>query len=246
MSDKQKITVMTFNVQHFRDYRYPNENRIDLRRFSKYIAAQGADVVGLNEVFHNGPSRRHKKQAFKVARKAGYKNAYFAKAIELYGAYSYGNALLAKAPFQGETVPIPDPSEGELNGKYAETRCVLKAKFDFNGKKLLVLCCHFGLNDVEGRNAVDTVLKIIDGESVPVLLMGDFNQVPTSPVLAPLYQRFRGTDELLGSDNATYPSDKPTDKIDYVFVRGDVRVLNAQINREVVSDHFSVKATLEL
>ncbi len=238
-----QLKVMTFNVQHFRDYNYPKENRIDLDFFAKYISSKNADIVGLNEVFNSGVPP-YEKQAFQVAQKANYPYVYFAKAVRL-ASGDYGNAMLAKYPFEGESIPVPDPQPHEYNGKYAETRCVLRAEFLFEGKRLTVLCCHFGLNDMEARNAVQTVCKIANETTAPILLMGDFNFPPSSPLLAPLYEIFEGTERFLERNAVTYPSDCPNIKIDYIFGRG-IKFLTATVFNEVVSDHRAVQAEIEL
>ncbi len=239
-----KCKVMTFNVQHFRNYNYPKENRVDLDFFANYVLSKNADIVGLNEVFNSGPPE-YQKQVFRVAEKAKYGHAYFAEAIKLSKTMGYGNALMSKYPFTGESILVPDPMESELNGRYAETRCVLKAEVDLGEKKLTVLSCHFGLNDAEARNAVRTVCEIADSCKTPMLLMGDFNFPPDSPILAPLFERFENTEDFFGRENATFPSDKPKIKIDYIFVRG-VKVLQASIQREVISDHCPIVAEIEI
>ncbi len=240
-----KLRIMTFNVQHFRNYNYPEENRVELPLFADYIAAQNADIVGLNEVYDRGATPEYEKQAFQVGERAGYKQVYFAEAIQLEGKYSYGNAILSKYPFEGKTIPVPNPPQEALNGKYAEDRCVLKAKIEVEGRTLTVLCCHFGLNDAEGNNAVETICKLVDECTTPLLVMGDFNFTPASPILAPLYARLTSTDHLFGENNYTFPSDNPQEKIDYIFTR-DVRVLCGKINREVLSDHNSLCVEIEL
>ncbi len=239
-----QLKIMTFNVQHFRNFNYPMEDRVDFDFFAKYVAEKNADIVGLNEVYNNGIEAQQR-QAFKVAERAGYAYAYFAEATKIHGVNDYGNAMISKYPFQGSHTIVPDPRPEELNGEYAETRCILKAEFAFEGKKLTVFCCHFGLNDAEIRNAVQKVCSMADACDTPLVLMGDFNATPDSSILTPLYECFDSTDGFFGENGATFPSPAPEQKIDYIFTR-DVKVLSAVVCRDVLSDHCAIVAEIEV
>ena len=241
-----KLNVMTFNVQHFRNYNLRPDNIIDIDLFANYIKKFNPDIIGLNEVNMNGRTPAYDKQLYVLADKAGYENKYFAEAIKLSGKYAYGNGMLSHYKFNAETIIIPDPDKSELNGEYAETRCVLKADYDFDGKKLTVLSCHFGLNIAEERNAVKVVCDIAKSCNNPLILMGDFNSTPDSEVLKPLFETFVDTEPLMdGENHFTFTSDNPYMKIDYMFLRGDIKALSSQINRDIVSDHFSIISTVE-
>ncbi len=233
--------VMTFNIQHFANHNYKPEDIVEIDFFARHIQQQQADVVGLNEVFDT-PSE---KQVETAAKLSGFDNYYFAEAIKLWDR-PYGNAMLSRYPFSGETISIPDPAPEELNGEYAETRCVLKSRVHIQGKEVLILCSHFGLNRAEARNAVETVCRIADNCDTPIVLMGDFNLCPDSPIMQPLFDRFTDTVQLVEGSSYTFPSDAPERKIDYILVRGAIRPISVQINKEVVSDHLSMTAVLEL
>ena len=65
-----------------------------------------------------------------------------------------------------------------------ETRCVLKAKLE-NG--LTVIISHFGLNPDEHENAAKTIMEHLETEKC--FLMGDFNVLPDSHILAPIREK---------------------------------------------------------
>ena len=234
-----KIKVMTFNIQHCLNYL---ERHIDYPLFAKTVSVSGADIVGLNEVRGESASPGYDDQARIIAESAGYKYYYFAKAIDFDGRDPYGNAVLSKYPIlSAETVMIPDPVVRRYNGYY-ETRCIAKLKIDV-GIPLNVLSVHFGLNRDEHENARDTVLRSIEDRST--VLMGDFNVTPGSDILAPIRERMTDTAEGKG-EMLTFPSDAPTEKIDYVFVSKDIKVLSAGIPELTVSDHRPHIAEIEL
>ena len=103
-------------------------------------------------------------------------------------AVTYGNAVLSRVPIVScETIPIPDPCP-KLPNRHYETRCLIKVRLE-NG--LTILVSHFGLNEDEQRNAVDTVLLHL--EETNCILMGDFNMTPDNPTLAPIFAKMKDT-----------------------------------------------------
>ena len=123
---------------------------------------------------------------------------------------------------------------------------LMKSLVDYDGwyldlKELLlengltVLATHFGLNPDEHENAVNTVIKHIT--DTKCILMGDFNVSPDNPVLAPIKAKMKDTGDLFNSTKLSWPSDKPTIKIDYIFVSPDIEVVSADIPSLIASDH---------
>ena len=173
-------------------------------------------------------------------------NGYFGEAIKVKGASPYGNAVVSKFPFKSvETFAIPDPKT--KRGKYSfESRCVIKAVVNFEGKDVCFLICHMGLNLSEQKNAVKTICDLVDEIKTPVILMGDFNTTPRSRVLKPIRDRLQDTDKMNPVKNCgTYPSDKPEKKIDYIFYRG-LKCVKTQTIKEVFSDHLPIIAEFEI
>ena len=162
---------------------------------------------------------------------------YFGEAIKVKGLAPYGNAILSKKPVKSaETIKIPDPETKNEKVNY-ETRCVIKAVIEENGKDIMFLVTHMGLGISERKNAVKTICEIADSTDLPVILMGDFNACPDEDTLKPLYERFADT---LGNESVnTFPSDNPEIKIDYIFFRG-LECKNTKVINEVVSDHLPI------
>ena len=222
------MKIMTFNTQHCLDY---INRKIDFALMGKAIESQGADIVGLNEMFDNSSLEEYDKQTEKIAKTTTLSHFFFAKAIDD-PCGEYGNGILSRYPIiSAESIPIPDPNPRAYNGYY-ETRCVLKAVLE-NG--LTVLVTHFGLNPDEQENAVKTVLENIT--ATKCILMGDFNATPNEDVIAPIKAKMKDTADLFAEPKLSFPSDKPEIKIDYIFVSPDIEVLSADIPEIVASDH---------
>jgi endonuclease/exonuclease/phosphatase family metal-dependent hydrolase len=240
-----KLRVLTFNIQHCRSYVYRDEDRIDFDLFADTIRCFDPDIVGLNEVRGEGTHPAYTAQAQILAEKLGY-HYYFYPALNVCGYGLYGNAILSKHPILNpEIIPIPDPVRKQ-DGKFYETRCVAKAEFALGGG-LTVLVTHFGLNPEEAQNAADTVCAAIDHAKTPVILTGDFNLRPDNPLLDPIRQRMTDTEDYFRCPGLmSYPSDRPYEKIDYVFTSPSVKVEFATIPQMEVSDHRPLFAVVEI
>ncbi len=236
------MKVMTFNIQHCLDYK----NRvIDFDLFAGAIKKYEADVCGLNEVRGAGPVKDYTDQTNILADKLGI-NRYFGEAIKVKKTSPYGNAFLSRYPIKSaETIRIPDPFFKFEKASY-ETRCIIKAVADVDGKDICFLVTHMGLAKGERKNAVKKLSELLDEIDIPVILMGDFNTEPDDKVFEPLRERLKDTQfKSVNPDVKTYPSDKPEVKIDYMFYRG-IDCLKAETVTEVFSDHLPIIAEFDL
>lgn len=227
------MKVMTFNIQHCLDYK---KRKIDCDLFARKITEYGADFCGLNEVRDKGLLVGYTDQTKKLSEKTEM-YGYFGEAIKVKGLAPYGNAILSKKPIKSvQTILIPDPGMKNEKVNY-ETRCIIKAIVEENGKDIVFLVTHMGLAKAERINAVKTICQIADDTDLPIVLMGDFNACPEEETFQPLFQRF--SDTLKGKDVKTFPSDCPEIKIDYILYRG-LECKNTKVINEVVSDHLPI------
>jgi endonuclease/exonuclease/phosphatase family metal-dependent hydrolase len=103
---------------------------------------------------------------------------------------------------------------------------------------------HFGLNPDEAESAVHTVLEHLEDEMC--VLMGDFNVAPDNAVLAPIRARMKDAADAFSSPLLSFPSDKPCEKIDYIFVSRDIELVDADIPAIVASDHRPHTASVKI
>lgn len=233
-----KLNLMSFNTQHCLNYR---EQRIDFDIMARAILDSGADVVGLQEMRSAGEREDYAPQVAILSQLTGMPYCYFARAISFEGGGPYGNALLSRVPIlRAETVLIPEPDPHGYRGYY-EQRCLLRAELEGG---ITVLVTHFGLNQDERESAVSTVLSALPERRG--ILMGDFNLLPDDPLLLPIRERMTDTASFFPSPLASYPSDAPESKIDYIFVTPDLAVTAADIPAIVASDHRPHTAAVEV
>ena len=234
------MRIMTFNTQHCQNFK---TKEIDFDVMANAILTCGADVVGLNEMRGQGTDPEYTAQTERLAALTGMRYYQFAKAFDVPGKGPYGNGLLSKyAIVRAETIAIPMPArEDRIKGKYYEPRCIIKAELE-NG--VTVLISHFGLNPDEQALAVEAAMEHIKDEKC--ILMGDFNVKPDNPVLLPIRERMVDAACLLDAEVCSFPSDLPHQKIDYIFLSKDMRLVNAAIPPIVASDHRPHLAEVEL
>lgn len=236
-----KLKVMSFNTQHCFHFL---TRKIDFDAFAEEIKKHDPDIVGLNEMRGEGPHREYEDQVKILAQKLGY-YYYFAKAIDVNGENPYGNGILSRYPiYSAQIVKIPDPKE-KTGTEWYETRCLLKTKiFVSEGIDVDVCVTHFGLNPDEQSLAVETVLNTIS--ATRCILMGDFNITPDNDLLAPIKERMQDTADWFQTDLKSWPVDEPTVKIDYIFMSKDMKVTEADIPADIVSDHRPYIAQAEV
>lgn len=124
------------------------------------------------------------------------------------------------------------------------------------GERLFVCATHLGHAMWAGAASARVIVERLRREPSAVqVLCGDFNATPGSPMLARLQDAtaldppLRDTGAALDAGvRATWPAGTPRLCLDYVLVRGPVRVARLECcgaPDERVSDHLAIEATLE-
>lgn len=254
-----RLKVMSYNIQSGRNF-----GKLPSRSFDwqiETIRNVAPDIVGLQEV------GKHPSAGFPLYEMEGYPTEYFAKELGMYsyfaptflveGKYPYGNAILSKYPIKNvKKVMIPDPIRRGGSGRY-ETRNVLVAEIDvLDG--ITVLVSHFGLEEEEKINAVQTVVDIIKGLKTPVLFMGDLNMKPDDKILRPIFDVISDTANGT-SVPLTWPSDvdkttgisekqpeREVRKIDYIFASSQFNTKKIQTIQSKASDHLPYIVDFEI
>lgn len=180
------------------------------------------------------------------------------------GRPEYGNSLLVKAPLAAE-------DEGRLDLGLGRAAHRVRVALP-NGAKIAVAVTHFhhppdAATERDGQ--ATALLEWLDGGPTAdaLILVGDFNAGPTEPASARIREAgFRSSHlEANGHEPAsTWPSglqapamdtDGHPECLDYIWVRGDVRVIDCRLawDRPAVddptlypTDHLGLSAHLEI
>lgn len=232
-----QLKIGTYNIQHgvlHQKRLEAGEVAVDLSAVTALLREHAPDVCAINEIYGDGDfgdQPRALGEALEL-------HHYFTHAIEhRYG--RYGNALLSRFPARSVTrVPLCVATERRQEGIKYEDRVLLIADLLIEDQPLTVMVCHFGLAEDEQTLAVDTIIDEASRATAPLVLMGDFNLTPDSPLYRRLAEVFEDSAALTADPLLTFPSHAPDRKIDYVFTKGNIKATRVISPAVVASDHL--------
>ncbi len=239
------LRAMTYNI-HYGDP--------DLARIAEVICSSGADVVGLQEVdVHWSERSAFTDEAADIATRCGmefrFGPIYTLPPLED-GAEPrrFGVAILSRLPILAsrnhDLTRLSTQAEGELGPKPG----FLQVTVSVQGTPVDVFATHLDYrpDPTVRRTQVAEMLRVLGEAHGPLVLMGDMNAPPDREELAPLFQRLHDAWPQGGDPGFTYPSDAPTERIDYLFLGGALQVTSASVLDTSASDHRPVVADILL
>ncbi len=237
---------MTYNVHSC----VGTDGELSHARIAEVIAVYDPDIVALQELDLARMRSGRIDQAGVIAEQLKMR-FHFHPALRV-KEEMYGDAILSKLPLQLRHA-------GELptvNARLAfEPRGALWVTAQCGEHQVQVLNTHLGLSRRERAAQVEALmgpgwLGHADCQQ-PVVLCGDFNALPRSPVHRAFRQTLRDAAlQFQMKRRATFPSRFPLLRLDYLFVSEAVNVLEVQVPRtpltRLASDHLPVIADLEV
>lgn len=234
---KKTLRVMTYNIH----VGVGMDKKLNLERIAEVINRERPDLVGLQEV-DRGVKRTEGKDEIAELAKLTRMDFSFAHNLDFQGG-QYGVAVLSRFLIQHA-----DHHKYE-NRRETERRGMLRVEVEVDGKKLNFVTTHLDYQYEDGRLfESEQLLRLLQGVTGPVIIAGDFNDEPVGSSYKLMRTKF--DDAWVGSksEGLTYPADKPTKRIDYIFYRASdrVRVKKAWIVNTLASDHLPVMVELEI
>jgi len=219
------------------------DKKLDLPRIAAVINQQKPDLVGLQEV-DRGVERTQGIDEIVELAKLTKMNYDFAFNLRYQGG-QYGVAILSRFPIRSMDHRLYQ------NLREAERRGFIRGEISVGGVTVNFVTTHLDYQFDDGRlfeaQQLLAALKDVKG---PLILVGDFNDVPTGSAYKLVYEQFAdGWTESMSSDQGlSYPADKPAKRIDYIWVRraDHIRTKRAWIVSTLASDHVPVVADLEI
>mgnify|MGYP001198475592 CR=1 FL=1 len=236
-----QLKIMTFNIHHGKG----TDGQLNLRRITDLIKTQQADLIGLNEVDRNFSKRSDNvDQISSIADQLPMDYAY-GPALSLKTKSSamnrqYGNALLSQHP-------ITFINNYRLRFRVVEDRALLETKILIGEQPVKVYVTHLSLDPLTHKQQTKFILKTVQRESLPVIILGDWNMRPRSKswhlITAYLQDAWAQNGE---GDGHTYPSYRPHARLDYIFLSHHFQVkwTNVVYDNPEASDHLPVVATV--
>jgi len=94
---------------------------------------------------------------------------------------------------------------------------------------------------IKRSEQLDELLSLIDESSHPVLLCGDFNELPNSYLYRALSDRLKdGFQEVGKGFGKTLVSNIPALRIDYVFHSSSIKAISHNVVQRKLSDHYPI------
>jgi endonuclease/exonuclease/phosphatase family metal-dependent hydrolase len=234
------LRVMTYNVHSC----VGTDGRLSPERIAEVIARANPDLVAVQELDVCQSRSRGLNQPQWLAEQLGMQ-VHFTAARECDDGH-YGNAILSRHPFSVL-------SEGGLRRRSGEQRAVQWLKVTIGGSVVSVMNTHLSIHYRERLLQIDQLLgaewRAKIEEDVPLVICGDFNASPLSPV----YRRLRK--DLVDAQRAhgqralaTWPSRLPLFRLDYVFASPSFDVMRCEVRRDALSraasDHLPLLVEL--
>jgi endonuclease/exonuclease/phosphatase family metal-dependent hydrolase len=241
------LRVMTYNVHSC----VGMDGKLDAERIARVIARARPDVVALQELDVGRVRSFGVDQAHLIAR-------YLEMAFHFHPAMHleeerYGDAILTHLP---QRLVKAGMLPGLAGKPHLEPRGALWVAVDLHGREVQIINTHLGLYPLERVAQIEALLGgdwlAHDQCHQPVILCGDFNALPSSPVCRRLGGRLRDaqTEAKHHRPQSTFSSRFPSVRIDHVFISPGLEVTgievpNSQLAR-IASDHLPLVAEIRI
>ena len=243
-SRAQEIRVMTYNIYHG-EQGY-EKGKSNLNDIAAIINQYKPDFVALQEVdsmtdrtakFNNGERKDLVKELAALTGMHGY----YGKAMD-YSNGGYGEGLLSRFADSSEVYHLPIPKGGE-------PRAMITVRHRYpNGQQIIFGGTHLCHEYEENRIAqVQEISTALSASKLPVILAGDLNITPDSKPYQLLTTVYNDAAVLFGNPALTFPSDKPSVRLDYVWLNKsrNWKVKEVKVIEAHASDHKPVLVVLE-
>lgn len=254
---REMFRFLTFNIQNGQPWNKsaPDDPRVDIDGVGRFLAAQNADIICLQEVERGYDGGRqiepppHYNRLKEML--SGYDSVFaYPKKNHLEIPFGLGLAIFSRTPLRDfERLDLPAaPIEFEFGGKkrHASSRLLIGVTTDIGGSRLRILNTHLqaffmigALSDAypDQRNMVEAELRKQAG---PAILSGDMNSTPEESLVS----QFESAGFL------TVQKTEPTWKrrpyvVDHIFRNAGLRLEAHQILHTPASDHDAIVADFE-
>lgn len=220
------LKVLTYNIHHGEGV----DGKLDIDRIGKIIRDSAAGLVAIQEV-DSRSERVHGADQLEQLRKATGSEGVFGKAMDFQGG-GYGQVILSRWPILEHAVHQLPQRAGR------EPRILVLAKIKHPHGPLWFGSVHLDHQLDEVRiDQVKRMVELLTKLEGPFIVAGDFNARPESEPIRLMLSIAQ--DAAAANPLPTIPVDKPTARIDYIFLKqgaGAARE-SSVLDERVASDH---------
>jgi len=228
------LRILAYNTHHGAGM----DEVLDLNRIAELISEANPDLVTLQEIDLRVDRTGGVDQAGTYGALTGMQPL-FGEFMAYQGGH-YGMALLTRLPVLEWT------NHGLPPGAEPRSALTARVRLPGSGREAVISGIHFYRTEEERLAQAGTLMEALRDEVGLVILAGDFNSTPGSPVMELLATEWA----VAAKDGSsfTFPADDPAREIDFVLIRpkGGFRVLEHRVlGEEVASDHRPILLVLE-
>lgn len=224
-----RLKVMSYNIH----VGIGMDKKLDLARIAEVIKRHRADIVGLQEVDRGVERTGRVDEIRELARLTGMDYA-FAHNLDFQGG-QYGVAVLSRFPI------LAIDHRRFANRRERERRGFIRVEVEVEGRRLNFVTTHLDYQFLDGRVfETEQLLKALEEVHGPLIVAGDFNEEPPGGAYDMMLKAgFADGWTQEPTAGLTYPADKPSKRIDYVFHRnlGGTVHTEASVPDTLASDH---------
>lgn len=241
------LRIMSYNVHGCKGM----DGKISTDRLARVITRYNPDVVALQELDAGRLRSSRIHQAEKIAHR-------LEMSFHFHPAHSvedehYGNAILSRFPMK---IMKQDALPKLWNRKFLEPRGAIWAVIDYHGMKVNIVNTHLS---VWHRERLVQMKALLNNDWLqhpdcqgPLVLCGDLNLDPKSPVYKEICTRLHDSQLMLSGHKPTQTwfTDYPFRRIDHIFVTPEFSVRSIEVSHttlaKVASDHLPLIVELSL
>lgn len=233
----ETLIVCTYNIHIGKGM----DGVLDLSRIARVLTDARVDVAALQELDRLTRRSNATDQLDVLKRLTGFSGV-FDRSIDFMGG-EYGLGTLSRgAIIEHRHALHPVGKEDERRGYQ-----LIRSRTDA-GKTFWILNTHLGLVAEDRLAQMQTLLDAVSSLAGPVILAGDFNEIPEGPGIQKIRDAgFLDAAEVAGATDFTWPADIPIKRIDYIWIRATDRwtVRSAHVVNTQASDHLPLVVELQ-
>ena len=209
---------------------------------SKFLASFNADIIGLQEVVPDDPTR----DIINFLKKLGYHHVFApVKTIKKDGR-TMGNAVFSKYPIiKNETYVLSETSSRKALRVDIKVKETILHVFSTH-----LLHTHQQPSETQELQA-ENLIKVLPKKNT--IVMGDFNATPESIAIKMMNETLKNTDLSLAPTWSMYSegchicNPKKVDvRLDYIFTSEDIKTNSPKVYQSKGSDHLPISITINL
>ncbi len=223
-----QLRVASYNIQRGEGM----DGKLNYPRTAGVLTGINAEVVAVQEV-DSMTHRTSNTYSLGAIADVMHYHATYAPTIN-YDGGKYGIGILSRQqPLRTSQYPLPGKDEA---------RTILVAEF----ADYVFACTHLSLDEAERMQSLPIIEDIAKSYDKPFILAGDWNAHPDSPFVKALQESFT----ICSSNSLSWPSDTPTECLDYIAVyKNSVRRVqskNATVVDTQASDHRPIYTDIKI